>query len=132
MLKTYLMVMLGGCFGVAARLWISTAMAARWSEDFPVGTVAVNITGCFVIGLFAVLTASEGLWAVSPLIRQAVIVGVLGGFTTFSSFSIQTVTLLKNGQLTAAVANVFISVLGCLLATWVGMLLGGWMNGKNS
>lgn len=132
MLKTYLMVMLGGCFGVSARLWMSTAMAARWGENFPAGTIAVNITGCFVIGLFAVLTASGGIWAVSPLVRQAVIVGVLGGFTTFSSFSIQTITLLKNGQLTSAVANVFISVLGCLLATWLGMLLGGWMNGKSS
>lgn len=131
MFKTYLMVMLGGCFGVSARLWMSTAIASRWG-DFPVGTVAVNITGCFVIGLFAVLTASEGIWAASPLVRQAVIVGVLGGFTTFSSFSIQTLTLLKSGNLPGAFANVFISVLGCLLATWVGMLLGSWMNGKSS
>jgi CrcB protein len=132
MLKTYLMVMLGGCFGVAARLWMSTAMAARWGEDFPVGTVAVNISGCFVIGLFAMVTAAEGIWPVSTLVRQAVILGVLGGFTTFSSFSIQTITLLKNGHLLGAVANVFVSVLGCLLATWVGMLLGGWLNGKSS
>jgi CrcB protein len=132
MLKTYLMVMLGGCFGVAARLWMSMAIAARWGEDFPLGTILVNVSGCFVIGLFAVVSTAEGIWPASPLLRQAVIIGVLGGFTTFSSFSIQTITLLKNGNLPGAVANVLISVLGCLLATWAGMLLGGWMNGKSS
>ena len=130
MLKTYLMVMLGGCMGVAARVWLSMAIASVWGGHFPAGTVTVNITGCFVIGLFAVLTEPGGLLPASPLIKQAVILGILGGFTTFSSFSIQTIELLKHGQLPLAALNVVLSVVGCLLATWVGMMLGGWMNGK--
>ncbi|HSI62655.1 MAG TPA: fluoride efflux transporter CrcB, partial [Candidatus Saccharimonadia bacterium] len=130
MLKTYLMVMLGGCMGVAARVWLSMAIASVWGGHFPAGTVTVNITGCFVIGLFAIITEPGGLLPASPLIKQAVILGILGGFTTFSSFSIQTIELLKHGQLHLATLNVVLSVVGCLLATWVGMMLGGWMNGK--
>lgn len=130
MLKTYLMVMLGGCVGVAARFWLSVAIASRWGGAFPSGTVVVNILGCFVIGLFVVLTSAEGLLPASAVIRQAVVLGVLGGFTTFSSFSIQTIELMKQGQISLAVVNVLVSVFGCLLATWAGMMVGGWMNGK--
>src|SRR5205085_4974403 len=98
MLKTYLAVMLGGAFGTGLRLWLSGALAVRYGEAFPVGTLVVNVVGSFIIGLFAALTGPEGLLLTSPLTRQVVMIGVLGGFTTFSSFSFQTMSLLGDGE----------------------------------
>src|SRR5215212_1864193 len=79
MLKTYLAVMLGGAFGTGLRLWLSGALATRYGEAFPVGTLVVNVAGSFIIGLFAALTGPDGLISASPLTRQFVMVGVLGG-----------------------------------------------------
>lgn len=121
--KTYLVVMLGGTFGVAARMWMSSVLAAKFGETFPVGTLAVNVLGCFVIGLFTGLTGPDGVWLVSPKVRQAVTVGVLGGYTTFSSFSLQTINLLTDRQYWYASLNVLLSVLFCLLACWFGLKL---------
>lgn len=126
MLKTYIVTMLGGSFGVAARVWLSLAIADRWGETFPFGTLAVNVSGCFLIGVFAALTGPEGLFLTSPLVRQAVILGVLGGYTTFSSFSLQTVALLRENQILFAFLNMAGSLLGCLIATWLGLVLGNW------
>ncbi len=126
MLKTYIVTMLGGSFGVAARVWLSLAIAGRWGETFPFGTLAVNVSGCFLIGVFAALTGPEGLFLTSPLVRQAVILGVLGGYTTFSSFSLQTVALLRENQILFAFLNMAGSLLGCLIATWLGLVLGNW------
>jgi fluoride exporter len=121
--KTYLMVMLGGTFGVAGRMWMSSALAARFGESFPVGTLTVNVLGCFIIGLFTGLTGPDGVWLVSPKVRQAVTVGVLGGYTTFSSFSLQTISLLSDRQYWYGSLNVLLSVLLCLLACWFGLKL---------
>lgn len=128
MLKTYLSVMMGGAAGTAARMWLSSYMAARWGETFPVGTLAVNVVGCFIIGFFAGLTGPEGPFLVSPLTRQTVMVGFLGGFTTFSSFSLQTLTLAGDGEWTRAWLNVILSVALCLLAAWGGQVLASAIN----
>lgn len=128
MLKTYIVIMLGGSFGVAARVWLSLAVASRWGETFPLGTLAVNISGCFLIGVFAALTGPDGVLLTSPLARQAIMLGVLGGYTTFSSFSLQTLDLLRENEILFAFLNMAGSLAGCLIATWIGLALGNWFN----
>lgn len=123
-LPSYLVVMAGGALGSAARLWMSGALAARFGETFPVGTLTVNALGCLVIGLFTALTSPEGPFLVSPLVRQFVSIGVLGGFTTFSSFGLQTMTLFADGEWFYASLYVVLSVVVCLAFVWIGILLG--------
>lgn len=125
----YLWVALGGALGSVARYWLSGLAARHIGESFPWGTVLVNISGCFVIGLFATLTAPEGRWLVAPAFRQQFfMLGVCGGYTTFSSFSLQTLNLLEDGQWLYAGANVLISVIACLVAIWVGHLVATAIN----
>ncbi len=130
LLKTYLIVMLGGMFGVAARMWMSSALGATFGLAFPIGTLVVNVLGCFVIGLFTGLTGHGGVWHVSPNMQQAVTIGVLGGYTTFSSFSLQTIDLLSGGHFLQATLNVVLSVVLCLLACWFGLILAGFVNAR--
>ena len=117
---TYIWVSLGGAIGSAARFWISGIVAERYGQTFPYGTLAVNITGSFVIGLFAALTDSDGRWLLSPSFRQFFMIGVCGGYTTFSSFSLQTLALAQDGEWFRAVANSLASVTLCLVAVWLG------------
>jgi CrcB protein len=124
MWSTYLAVMVGGAFGSAARLWMSGAIAARLGETFPTGTFAVNALGCLIIGIFTALTSPDGPYLVSPLVRQFVSIGVLGGFTTFSSFGLQTITLLTDGEWFYAMLYVVLSLIVCLLFVWIGLLVG--------
>lgn len=123
MLKAYLAIMLIGSLGCAARFFISNFFANQFGEVFPLGTLVVNVSGCFVIGIFAAYTRPDGGIAVSPLVRQAVMIGFLGGFTTFSSFSWQTLALLGDGEWGYAVLNVVLSVVLCLLAVWFGQII---------
>ena len=117
MLKTYLAVMAGGAVGTGLRLWLCGILAVKCGEAFPIGTLAVNVLGSFLIGLLAGLAGPPLL---SPLSRQVAMAGVLGGFTTFSAFSLQTLTLLQGGQWMRASANVVLSLVLCLLAVWLG------------
>lgn len=119
-IQTYLVVMLGGALGSAARLGLSSAIAMRYGDKFPTGTVVVNILGCFVIGLYEGLTGPEGAFPASPLSRHFVMIGILGGFTTFSSFGLQTYNLVSQGEWFRGALNVVLSVVICLLAVWVG------------
>lgn len=128
MLKTYLAVMLGGAVGTALRFALSNWFASHYGETFPVGTIVVNVTGCFVIGLFAALTGPDGVFLASPLTRQAVMIGVLGGYTTFSSFSLQTLHLFNGGEWLRAGWNVLLSVILCLVAVWLGQLTASLIN----
>jgi fluoride exporter len=128
MLKTYLAVMLGGAVGTGLRLGLSNWFAQHYGETFPVGTIVVNVTGCFVIGLFAALTGPDGNFMVSPLARQVVTVGVLGGYTTFSSFSLQTLTLFNGGEWLRGGWNVLMSVVFCLVAVWLGQVVASLLN----
>lgn len=120
MLKTYLAVMLGGAAGTGARMWLSSVLTLRYGENFPIGTIVVNVSGCFVIGCFNALTATHGAYPASPLVRLVVMVGFLGGFTTFSSFSLQTLSLAQDGECLRAGLNIVLSVVLCLLAVWAG------------
>jgi CrcB protein len=117
---TYILVGLGGALGGAARFWISGLVAQRYGETFPLGTLVVNITGSFLVGVFAALTAPDGRWLVSPSVRQFLMIGICGGYTTFSSFSLQTLTLAQEGEWFRAGANSIASLALCLIAVWLG------------
>jgi len=120
---TYISVMLGGALGTGARFWASGFIAERVGESFPLGTLVVNVTGSFVIGFFAVLADPEGPVLVSPRFRQFFMMGVCGGYTTFSSFSLQTLDLLRDGDWLKASLNTMLSFSCCLGAAWLGRIL---------
>jgi len=117
--------MAAGALGTAARMGLSNFVAERYGPTFPTGTLIVNVSGCFAIGFFFALTGPGSVLVASPLVRQAVMIGFMGGYTTFSSFSLQTLNLLNDGEWLYAGWNVLLSVAGCLAAAWAGMTLGG-------
>lgn len=116
----YLWVAIGGALGSIARYWCSGVVANWFGESFPWGTIIVNVLGSFIIGLFATLTAPDGRLFVASEARVFVMVGLCGGYTTFSSFSLQTLNLARDGEWLGAGANVVLSVVLCLLAVWIG------------
>ncbi len=128
----YLVIALGGALGSMLRFWIGGGIDAALTKGtgpiLPWGTIIVNITGCFIIGFFATMTSPEGRWLVSPLVRPFVMIGILGGYTTFSSFSLQALTLWNGNQRWEALANVLLSVVLCLVGVWLGAALGEWVN----
>ena len=116
----WLWVFLGGGLGSVARYGCSGLVAGRVGETFPWGTLAVNVSGSFAIGLFAALTAPDGRWMVSPSFRVFFMLGICGGYTTFSSFSLQTLSLAQDGEWAKAGANAVLSMVLCLVAVWLG------------
>lgn len=128
MLRTYLAVMLGGAFGTGCRMALSGWLAAKWGASFPIGTLVVNVTGCFVIGLFGGLTGPQGKFLASDLTRAVVMIGILGGYTTFSSFSLQTLALCQDGEWLRAGLNAVLSFALCMLAVWLGFVLAAVYN----
>jgi fluoride exporter len=119
--KLYAAVMVGGAIGSALRYATSTWIAEATHSTFPWGTLAVNVIGSFVIGFFTGLTGPDGPLLVSPVVRAFVTIGILGGFTTFSSFSLQTLLLMEDGQWFSAAGNVVSSVGLCLVAAGAGI-----------
>ena len=119
----YLWIALGSALGGVGRYWLSGVVARRFGEALPVGTLVVNATGSFVIGFIATLTRPEGRLLMSASGRQFLMVGICGGYTTFSSFSLQTLNLAREGEWFYAGANVVASVLLCLLGVWLGHIL---------
>jgi len=122
MLKYYLLVFTGGGIGASARYWLSEAVYRFLSADFPYGNLVVNITGCFAIGLL--MTLMEDRFLSDPGLRIFLSIGILGGFTTFSSFSYETIALLRDTEILLASVNILASVFGCLAATFFGILIG--------
>src|ERR1044071_1639915 len=120
---TYIWVMLGGALGTGARFWMSGFVAERAGEFFPLGTLVVNIIGSFVVGFFAGFTDPQALFLVSPRFREFFMIGVCGGYTTFSSFSLQTLELARDGDWLKALLNTLLSVGCCLTAVWLGRIL---------
>jgi CrcB protein len=121
-LKLYLVVLVGSALGGLGRYVVSGLVGAQFGETFPWGTIIVNVTGCFVIGFFATLTAPDGRLFVSPATRVFVLTGLCGGYTTFSSFSLQTLNLMRDGEWLYAGSNIAGSVVLCLLFVWLGSL----------
>ena len=117
---TYLWIAIGSGLGGMAR-YACSSLAANWfGQAFPWGTLIINVLGSLVIGFFAALTGPDGRLLVPGDVRQFVMVGLCGGYTTFSSFSLQTLTLAQDGGFIRAGLNVAGSVTLCLLAVWIG------------
>jgi len=124
----YLAVALGGALGTMGRYFVSGLVANAFGETFPWGTLIINITGSFVIGFFATLTAPDGRLMVSGTTRQFVMVGLCGGYTTFSSFSLQTLSLLRGGEWAPAAGNMLGSVVLCMIGVWLGAISAAAIN----
>jgi fluoride exporter len=127
-MTAYFWIAVGSALGGMARFFCSGIAARLIGETFPWGTVIVNVVGCFIIGFFATLTGPDGRLYMGSLARQFVLLGFCGGYTTFSSFSLQTLNLLNNGEWVRAGANIGGSVICCLVAVWAGGLLAGSVN----
>lgn len=119
-MEAYLLIAAGSALGGMARYWCSGLVTEAIGGPFPWGTLAVNVVGSFVIGAFAAATMAEGRWLVSPNVQRFVTIGILGGFTTFSAFSLQTLELLRAGDVWRAGSNIVLSVALCLVAVWAG------------
>jgi CrcB protein len=116
----YLWVALGGALGSVGRYWLSLVGVRMWGEYFPWATLLINVIGSFVIGAFGTLTSHGGAMPAPNDVRLFVMVGICGGFTTFSSFSLQTLLLLRGGAVFSAISNVVLSVALCLIAVAIG------------
>ena len=116
LMSTLLWIMGGGAFGTGLRYWISTALNR---DAFPIGTLTVNLVGCLLIGLLS--TWFSHLLNISDAVRLGIIVGFLGGFTTFSSFGLDTIRLIEDGRMTSALTYVVVSNLVGVLAVWIGI-----------
>ncbi|MEQ1861478.1 MAG: fluoride efflux transporter CrcB [Chthoniobacteraceae bacterium] len=117
---TALWIFLGGGLGSLARWWCSGFFAQRFGEGFPLGTLVVNVAGSFVIGFVATLTGPDGRWLAPASARQFIMVGLCGGYTTFSAFSLQTLNLAREGEWLYAGLNTVFSFSLCMAAVWLG------------
>ncbi len=117
---TYLWIGLGSAIGGMGRYWCSGMVARSFGQVFPWGTIAVNVAGSLVIGFLATWLSADGRLLVAPDTRAFLMIGVCGGYTTFSSFSLETLNLIRDGQWSWAAANILLSVFLCLLAVWLG------------
>jgi len=121
---TWLAVAVGGALGSLARFWLAAAVAVLTGPRFPWGTLLINVLGSFIIGLVAGLTLAPARLPMPPDMRIFLMVGVCGGFTTFSAFSLQTLELLQSGEVLPALGYIIGSVLFCLAAVWFGWFVG--------
>ena len=114
-------VMLGGALGALLRVAIASVVMQRFASGFPYGTLTVNVLGSLLIGVAFVLLQQK--YADSMILRYGVIAGLLGGFMTFSAFSLETLNLLSNGQIVAGMSNIIASVVVCVIATMMGVAM---------
>jgi CrcB protein len=129
-MSTYLWIGLGSGIGGMLRYAMTGWSLAQWGDRFPWSTMLINIIGSFVIGFFGTLTEPGGNFSASSNARQFVMTGVLGGFTTFSAFSLHTLTLARRGDFMLAGGNVIGSVALCLIAVWLGHLAAVLLAGR--
>jgi len=120
MLTRIIAIAAGGAIGAVLRFWVSTGIYALLGREFPYGTLVVNVLGSLLMG-FLYIFMLERITSIEW--RAALLIGLLGAFTTFSTFSLETMTLIEGGEPIKALLNIFISVSLCLLATWLGIQL---------
>ena len=121
-MKTLAFIAFGGAFGAVLRYGASLGVYAVFGRGFPWGTLFVNVVGSLLMGVLSILMLER--YNIGPEWRAAVLVGVLGSFTTFSTFSIETLNLLEQGDLIRAASNILVSIAICLTAVWFGVVLG--------
>ena len=121
-MRALLLVAVGGALGAVARAILSTAIHLRWPTTLPWGTIVVNLTGCLVLGVLSGVLESRP--HLNDTVRSFGAVGVLGAFTTFSTFENETLALIQRGELVPALGNVIISLCAGLAAVWLGQTLG--------
>ena len=119
----YFWIAIGSAIGGVGRYWCSELIVQRLGDSFPWHTITVNILGSFIIGLFAGLTDGDGRLTLNHEFRQFVMIGLCGGYTTFSTFSLQTLNLFHNGEFLQAGFNIMLSVALCLAFVWLGYTL---------
>jgi len=112
----------GGAVGALLRFWASNGIHALLGRGFPYGTLSVNILGSLIMGFLYVMFLER--MTVEPEVRAALLVGLLGAFTTFSTFAIETLNLIEQAEYAKAIINMVLSVLGCVFAAWIGLKLG--------
>lgn len=113
---------IGGATGAVLRFWVSNAVHSVSGTGFPYGTLVVNVVGSLLMGFIYILLLERVADAV--VWRSFLLIGILGAFTTFSTFSIETLNLIQSGEYVKSLANVLVSVLACLLAAWSGVIIG--------
>jgi CrcB protein len=128
-LLNYLWIALGSALGGMSRYGVSRAVAVQIGETFPWGTLAVNIAGSFLIGFIAALFGPDSRLLLSPNARNFLMVGFCGGFTTFSSFSLQTLDLFRNRDYGEGFGNMLLSVAACMAAVAIGFIAGELLSG---
>jgi len=124
----YIWIAVGSALGGMARYFCSGLTARLIGETFPWGTFVVNVAGSFIIGFFATFTGPDGRVYASSTARQFVMTGFCGGYTTFSSFSLQTLNLMNDGEWFRAGGNIGVSVVCCMMAVWAGYLVAASLN----
>ena len=121
-MRQVLAIAAGGAVGSLLRFWMSNWVHSFTDRSFPYGTLVVNVLGCLLMGFLFVLFSDR--LSDNPVLRAGILIGILGGFTTFSAFSIETFNLIDQGAWAKAVANMSGSLVLCVGATWIGVLLG--------
>lgn len=127
-MSLYFWIFFGSGLGGVARFALSGLVAHRFGETFPWGTFVINVTGSFLIGFVATLTDPESRILVGSTARQFLMTGVLGGYTTYSSFSLQTMALARDGEWLRAGGNALGTFILCFIAVWLGHLCAAWLN----
>ncbi len=127
-MQAYLLIGLGGALGSMARHWSNGLATALVGVGFPWGTLTVNVLGSLVIGLTAAMLSADGRFPAPNSVRQFLMVGVCGGYTTFSAFSLQTLTFIQGGQWAPALVNAVLSIFLCVCAVWLGYVVGLALN----
>ena len=123
-MQIYLWIALGSALGGVGRYWCSGVIARNIGEVFPWGTLSVNVVGSLLIGLVATVSDPDGRLLMGPTARQFLMIGVFGGFTTFSSFSLQVLYMVRDGDWVPASLYILGSVALCLIGVWLGHALG--------
>jgi CrcB protein len=117
---SYISVVLGSIVGAVARFLVSVVLVSQFGDGFPWGTLFVNVTGSFAIGFYAALTGPDGRLSVSPRQKLFVMVGICGGYTTFSAFSLETLRFVQSGKLQTALVYLLVSAITWIASVWIG------------